>query len=265
MEIPLLSGRPFDATDRADAPPRVILGATLARRLFSDRDPAGQRLWLPNRKTLVDVTGVAGDVKLASLDEPDLPIIYVSALQRPSRSSHIVVRSSRPNADVLAEARRVVASIDPDVPVYAALPLEDVVRQSGGLPERRVLAAAFSAFTTLALVVTAVGLFGLLGHHVATRRREIAVRMSLGASPGLLRAGIVRQTVVLTLAGIAAGSLLSIPTSAAVRTLIGDAGPVALTPYLVAAVVLLVVAGLAGWGPAERAARTDPVMMLRAE
>ena len=265
MEIPLHGGRTFDATDRADAPPRVILGATLARRLFSDRDPAGQRLWLPNGKTWADVAGVVGDVKLASLGEPDITLIYVSALQQPSRSSHIVVRSSRPDADVLAEARRVVASIDPDVPVYAALPLEDVVRQSAGLPERRVLAAAFSAFTMLALAVTAVGLFGLLGHHVATRRREIAVRMSLGASPGLLRASIVRQTVVLTLAGIAVGTLLSIPASAAVRTMIGDAGSLALTPYLVAAAVLLLVASLAGWGPAERAARTDPAVMLRAE
>jgi putative ABC transport system permease protein len=225
----------------------VILGATLARRLFSDRDPAGQRLWLPNRKTWADVAGVVGDVKLASLGEPDIMLIYVSALQQPSRSSHIVVRSSRPDADVLAEARRVVASIDPDVPVYA------------------VLAAAFSAFTMLALAVTAIGLFGLLGHHVATRRREIAVRMSLGASPGLLRASIVRQTVVLTLAGIAVGTLLSIPAGAAVRTMIGDTGPLALTPYMVAAAVLLLVAGLAGWGPAERAARTDPAVMLRAE
>lgn len=265
MEIPLVSGRTFDATDRADAPPRAMLGATLARRLFSDRDPSGLRLWLPNRKIWVDVTGVVGDVKLASLDEPTLPILYISALQRPSRSSHIVIRSSRPDADVLAEARRVVRSIDPHVPIYAALPLADVVGQSAGLPERRVLVAAFSAFTTLALVVTSVGLFGLLGHHVATRRREIAVRMSLGASPRLLRASIVRQTLVLTLAGSAAGALLSLPASAAVRTLIADGGPPALTPYLVAAAVLLVVAGLAGWGPAERAARTDPAVMLRAE
>ena len=265
MSIPVLSGRAFDATDDATAPPRVVLAATLARRLFPDRDAAGQRVWLPGRVAWAEVVGVVGDVKLASLDEPGVPLIYVAATQQPSRGSHIVIRSEQPDALVLGETRRVVAALDPDVPVYAAQPLEQVVRMSRGLPARRMLAATFSGFTILALTLTAVGLFGVLSHHVTRRRREIAVRMSLGASPQRLRAGIVLQTAWLTVAGISGGAMLSIPTSASLRRLIGDAGPIEVTPYLASAIMLLVVALGAAFGPAQRAARTDPAVMLRAE
>ena len=265
MSIPLIFGRSFDAGDHAGAPARVVLGAALARRLFPDRDPVGQRIWFPNTRTSAEVVGVVGNVKLASLDESDIPLLYVSALQQPSRGVHLVIRSALPDASVLAEVRRIVASVDPDVPVYAPLSLQEVVRTSRGLPTRRVLIAAFSAFTTLALAVMSIGLFGLLSHHVARRRREIAIRMTLGASPQRLRTNIVAQTSALALGGIVGGALLSVPATAALRGLVGDPGPFELTPYIAAGVVSLSVALIAGFGPAQRAARTNPVVMLRAE
>ena len=115
--------------------------------------------------------------------KPLLPTVYLSAWQSPSRSSIVVVRSARPDADVIAAVREEVARLDRDLPVYRMRSMQDVVAASPGVPARRVLTATFMGFALLAVVLGGIGLFGVVAHDVACRRAELALRIALGADP----------------------------------------------------------------------------------
>jgi predicted permease len=265
MRIPVLSGRPFDGGDDASAPRRAVVSATIASRLFGSDSAIGRRIRLTGPALDAEVVGVVGDVKHRALDEPLAPTVYLSAAQTPSRSSHIVVRSARPHMDVLAIAREETSRLDGDLPVYAARPMSEIVDTSPGLPARRVLTATFTGFALLALVLGAVGLFGVVAHDVAQRRRDLALRIALGANPMRLLRATLRQGALMVGWGLVPGAVLALWVA---RTL----GPTSfsvdrLDPWSVAApaAVLAVTGFLAVLPAALRAARTDPLVALRAE
>ncbi|HVQ15046.1 MAG TPA: ABC transporter permease, partial [Vicinamibacterales bacterium] len=189
MRIPVVAGRPFDRGDDASAPPRVVVSESVANRLFGNDSSIGRRIWLAGPALETEIVGVVGDVKHRALDEPLAATVYLSAWQAPSPSSHVVVRSTRPEADVLAIARQETARLDSDLPVYAPRQMQDIIDTSPGVPARRVLTATFTGFALLALVLGAIGLFGVVAHDVAQRRGDLALRIALGANPmRLLRA-----------------------------------------------------------------------------
>jgi putative ABC transport system permease protein len=265
LGIPMVAGRSFDRSDDAAAPPRVLLSRSLAERLFASAQPIGRRVFIGRSAREAEIVGVVGDVKHRALDEPDLPTMYVSAWQVPSHSSILVARRTRPDADMMAAVRDEVARLDADLPVYGVRTMDDVLAASPGVPERRILTAAYTGFGLLAVVLGALGLFGVAAHDVASRRSELALRLALGADSARLLRATLGQSALLVAAGLTVGGLLSIWTSRALGSLVlatdgFDLWSVALPT------AVLVAAGVGAVLPAaRRAARTDPLIALRGE
>jgi putative ABC transport system permease protein len=265
MHIPVVTGRSFSAADHAAAPTRVVVSQSLAHRLFGVEPALGRRMRLGISAQPVEIIGIAGDVKHRALDEPLLPTVYVSALQSPSRSSIVVVRSTRTDADVLAVVREEAARLDGHLPIYGVRRLEEFVGASPGIPARRLLAAAFSAFALLAVVLSAIGLFGVVAHDVASRRSELALRMALGADPIRIVVATLRQGALMVSTGLAAGGLLSLWTTRGLGTLVISSMEADVVSAAAAAAVLVTAGAAAVFPAALRAARTDPVIALRGE
>lgn len=265
MRIPMVSGRGFTSGDDVSAPPRVVLSASLATQLFGSESAVGRRVWFKGVPQPSEVIGVAGDVKLRALDDAVSPIAYQSVLQAPSRGGILVMRSDRPTADVLAVAREVVARLDPELPLYGRLSMEEVVATSPGVPARRVLTAAFSGFSLLAVVLGAIGLFGVIAHDVASRRQELALRIALGAAPARILNATLGQGGLIVTTGLVIGGVLSIWTARLLGAVIGPAARLDITSVLAASIILLLAGGVATLPAARRAAGTDPLMALRSE
>jgi predicted permease len=266
MGIPTVAGRAFDRNDDASAPSRVLISRSLAERLFAEDQPIGRRVWIGRPMREAEVVGVVGDVKHRALDEPDLPTLYLPAMQAPSNSSIVVARRVRPDADVVTAAREEVARLDGDLPVYGVRPLRDVLSFSPGMPDRRILTAAYTGFALLAVVLGALGLFGVAAHDVAARRAELALRLALGADPRRILRTTLGQTALLVAMGLAAGGVLSMWTSRALGSLVLASG--AFDTVLGAALptAIVVTTAIAAVLPAARsAARTDPSTALRGE
>jgi putative ABC transport system permease protein len=267
MRIPLLAGRAFDARDDAAAPFRVVVSQSLAERWFPGEQPIGRHLRMgPAGRALAEIIGVAGDVKHRSLDaEGFWPTVYVSAWRSPSRSMLLVVRSHRPDADVVTAVREAVARLDADVPVHTVRSMQDVAAASPGVPARRVLAATFAGFGLLAIVLAGIGLFGVVAHDVAARRAELALRLALGADPTGILLRTLWQGVWMVGAGLMMGAVLSIWAARALSNMVFATGRFDPVNVGVAAAVLMVVGAVAVLPAARRAARTDPLSALRSE
>lgn len=267
MRIPLLAGRPFDARDDAAAPFRVVVSQSLAEQWFPGERPIGRHLRMgPAGRALAEIIGIAGDVKHRSLDaEGFWPTVYVSAWRSPSRSMLLVVRSQRPDADVVAAVREEVARLDADVPVHAVRSMQDVAAASPGVPARRVLTATFVGFALLAIVLGGIGLFGVVAHDVASRRTELAIRLALGADPMRILLRTLGQGAWMVGSGLVVGGVLSIWAARALDSIVFATGRFDPLNLAAAAAVLMVVGAVAVLPAARRAARTDPLSALRSE
>jgi predicted permease len=263
MRIPIVSGRSFTAGDDLSAPPRAVISQSLSRRVFEGQQPIGRQIRLGAQT--VEVVGVVGDVKHRALDDPPLPTAYVPALQVPSRTSIIVVRSDRRVDDVAAAVRTVVSRLDGNVPVYGVRPMTAVVNVSPGVPQRRLLAIVFTAFAVLAVCLSAIGLFGVAAHDVACRRFELAVRVAFGANPRHLLGTTLGRGAVMVGMGLAAGGVLSMWAARALGGIIATSGRTDALSVAVAAVVLIATGASAVLPAALRAARTDPLIAIRGE
>jgi hypothetical protein len=265
MRIPVVAGRAFEPRDNSSAPPRAVISESLAKRLFTSEPPTGRQILIGRGAQTAEIIGVVGDVKHRTLDEVVLPTVYLSALQAPSRSSIVVIRSDRPDADAIAAVREAVARLDATLPVSPARSMQDVVAASPGMPARRVTTATFMAFAVLALVLGAIGLFGVAAHDVASRRTELALRIALGADPRRILGATLARGAVMVASGLAVGGVLSIWAARA----LGSAGFATdrLDALSIAVpVVALLIAGTAAILPAaRRAARTDPLAALRSD
>jgi predicted permease len=268
MRIPMVAGRPFDARDNAAAPPRVVISKSLAEQWFPGEQPIGRQITLgPGpRAPMAEIIGVAADVKHRSLDaEGFWPTVYASAWQEPSGSMILVVRSQRPNPDVVAIVREEVARLDRDVPVHAVRPMQDVAAASPGVPARRVLTATFMGFALLAIVLGGIGLFGVVAHDVASRRAELALRLALGADPMRILIRTVGQGASMVGAGLVVGGVLSIWATRVLSGFVFATDRFDPLNLAAAAAVLMAVGAVAVLPAARRAARTDPVSALRTE
>ncbi|MBI4266385.1 MAG: ABC transporter permease [Acidobacteria bacterium] len=268
MRIPIVAGRPFEARDNAAAPPRVVVSKSLAEQWFPGERPIGHQIRLgPGpRAPMAEIIGVAGDVKHRSLDaEGFWPTVYASAWQDASGSMILVVRSQRPNADVVAVVREEVARLDRDVPVHAVRSMPDVVAASPGVPARRVLTATFMGFALLAIVLSGIGLFGVVAHDVASGRAELALRVALGADPMRILIRTLGQGASMVGAGLVVGGVLSIWATRALSGFVFATGRFDPLNVAVVAAVLMAVGAVAVLPAARRAARTDPLSALRSE
>jgi len=263
LQIPLRQGRDFTDADIEGRPRVAIVNEAFVRRLSPDVSPLGRRLADSLGETQ-EIVGVVGDVTLASLDAEQRPTIYVPFAQLAVGALTFVVRTSGPEPEALGRTvASVIREIDPNQPVSDIRPLDDVVSRS--LVRPRVASAALGLFAAAALLLAAIGVYGVVAYGVSQRRAEFGVRLALGAQPGDVVRLVLRQSLVMVLGGVVAGAALAVPLSTTLRTLLFGVGPG--DPLTLAAVAaLLVGAGvLASYLPARRGTRVDPVSALRAE
>jgi predicted permease len=265
MRIPVVAGRTFGASDDRAAPSRVVVSASLAERLFPFEDPIGRHIQVGPASRPAEIVGVVGDVAHRAVDESAVPTVYVSALQFPSHSSILVVRSEWPDSEIGGAVRQEVAQLDANLPVYGTRSMRAVFAASPGIPARRVVTATFMGFAVLAVVLGAIGLFGVVAHDVASRRLEFALRVALGADPIRIMRVTFTQGAIMVGCALVVGGLLSIWAARAMSGVgfVTD-GLDALS--IGAPATLLVAAALAAILPAaRRAARTNPMIVLRGE
>ena len=267
MSIPLIRGRGFTAEDRAGGDPVLLISAEAARRYWPNENPIGQTLetgWhRENRAFGGRVVGIVGDVRQFGLASQAQPEIYAPLAQWPIDEMSIVIRSSAPTATVIATARDVLRQLDPALPIFDARPLSDLVRES--IAERRFYAALLATFATLALVLAAVGIYGVIAYSVQQRRRELGIRIALGASWSQVVAMVMRQGMALTLLGAGVGLAgAGILTRVLRGQLFGVSATDPLT-FIAVPLILIVVAAVACMVPARRAVSVDPASAIRAE
>jgi predicted permease len=264
LGVPLLRGRGFVETDSAEAPRVVIVNQRLAEDLWPDQDPIGKRLamwWGDDLEA--EVVGVVGDVRLRGLDIAPGHDLYWPQAQMTNSAMTLVLRTTVPPVELAALAREAVASVDPEVPVAQVETLEQVVSTSLGSP--RFLLIVLAAFAGTALLLAAVGLYGVLAYTVTQRRAELGVRMALGADGSDVVRLVLRHGVKLALAGVALGLPAALLLSRFLESQLFEISAADPVSYAVVCMLLLLIATVATLIPARRAARIDPLLALRVE
>jgi putative ABC transport system permease protein len=265
MGIPLRRGRIFDDRDRADAPGVVVINETFARRIFGNEDPIGRQIRLGSSSPVRQATiiGIVGDLRHQRLDAAPAAEVYVHYLQAPPVAPLIVIRTSSDAARLAPAIRSAARESDAGVRPYSVRTMADL-RTTSTL-DRRFLMGLVMAFGVLALVLAAVGVYGVMTLVVAERRREMGIRLALGAAPRGLVALVVGQALKLALIGGVTGSLAAIALSPLIANQLYGVG--ATDPITIGAVlaVLCGVALVASWMPARRVLRVDPVTALRCD
>lgn len=263
MGIPVTAGRSFTPADRAESPAVVVLSATMARQLFPDGDPLGQKVVLGITNRTAEVIGLVGDVHTESLATAPKPEIYFSALQRPRRAFTIVVRSDQEEAVLTPSVRAILRELDPDIPLLGARTIEREFLNS--LANQRFAFRLLGLFAATALVLALTGIYSVIAYTVRQRAGEIGVRLMLGATPAEVRAMIVQDGFRLTAAGIAIGLAASYFFSEALRRLLFGIAAVHLPVYAGVAALVLVASLATCWLAARRVARIDPLEVLKAD
>jgi putative ABC transport system permease protein len=261
LGLPMLRGRRFTAADAAGAPNVAIVNQTLAKRFFGASDPIGRRVTVMNQSS--EIVGVVADLKSYRPDQPTPPEIFWPIRQFPRLAAYLVIRVAPGVKEVEKLVRARVASVDPDVQAGAVLSLDEKFARTLVAPRFNML--LFGAFAFAAIALAAVGIFGVIAYSIASRTREIGVRIALGATPGRLVADVVRRGMVLTAVGMAVGLAGALALGRVLGTLLYGLPP---ADWLTLALTLTgfgAVALGASYLPARRAARTDPLAALRTE
>jgi putative ABC transport system permease protein len=263
LQIPLLSGRTFEPRDNADNPKVVIINETIAKRHFgSPAEAIGKRLSIwRDEKFMRQIVGVVGDTKAGSLAGEGGMQIYVPHAQ----DSHwnfmgLVIRTAGDPAAFAATLRREVQALDKDQPVYNVRTMDDVVMNSLGT--RRVSMQLFAVFACAALLLAAVGIYGVMAYSVTQRTQEIGIRMALGAQKSDILLFVVRQGMTLTLIGVTAGLAGAFALTRVIANLLFGVGASDPLTFIAISLLLIFVCLVACYLPARRAARLNPTVAL---
>ena len=259
-------GRAFADTDGAGAPEVVLLNRSLARRLYGGGTAVGRRIRLVNPEQgggWRTVVGVVDDVRYSGLDDPGEAALYTPFAQTPFLWTYVMVRTAVPPMTVAGAVREAVRAVDPGVEAAGVRPMTEVVADTVAQPRFNVL--LLSAFATLALVLAAVGIYGVVSYSVAQRTREIGIRMALGATPGHVLRLVTGEGLRLALAGVLVGLAGAAAATRVLTTLLFEVRPTDLVTHVGAAALLVLVAAAASALPALRATRVAPVSALRME
>jgi predicted permease len=260
--VPMIVGRDFGSHDTPDSPRVVILNRTMARAFFGDANPIGQRIRVEDNDVR-EVVGVVGDSHYLEIREKITPTLYLNTFQSPSPGSEFAIRATGdPNAVVPAVRREV----ERQVKGMAVANVRTLASQvDAWIVQERLVALLSSCFSGLALFIAAVGLYGVLSYTVARRTREIGVRMALGARSRDVMAMILKEITRLVCLGLAFGVPLALILGRLVADLLYGIAPTNPLTIVVGILVMLIVALLAGYVPARRASRVDPMASLRCE
>jgi putative ABC transport system permease protein len=264
MKIPLLAGRDVSDADTQDKDPVAVINETFARQIYPGDNPIGRKfiLNLGNDKPH-EIVGVVGDVKLLALDGEIRPTAYLSSRQYAFGMMTFVVRTSGDPALTGPSAVNVIRQIDPMLPVSAVRPLDEVFAESIARP--RLTAVAMSIFAGAALLLAALGVYGIVAYSVSQRSREFGIRVALGARQGQIIGMVVGQNLRLVGLGLGLGLLTAIPATRLMRGLLFQVGPNDPMTFAGIGAMLAAVAIVASYLPARRGTQVDPVVTLKAE
>lgn len=263
MGMPLVLGRAFTAQDNAQATAAAIVSRSFANRYWPGIDPVGRRLQMDARESWRTVVGVVDDVHYRNLlaDPNQDGDIYLPFLQSPAKSFNLIVRTDRPAKTAAPSVRAAVQKIAPEIPVYNVSTLEE--QRASAYSNTRVSALLMAILAAIALLLAAMGIYGLVSYGVSRQTREIGIRIAMGARRYDVLRLVVRQGLVVALVGVAIGLLLAAGLTSALSSLL--LGVSAFDPAIFAAVsvLLVAIAVAASYFPARRASRLDPTTALR--
>ena len=264
LGVPLIAGRMFDARDKADSPGVVIIGKSVADRLFAGRDPVGRRLAY-GQGTPDLIVGVVGDVKVTGLDQALKPVLYFPFRQSPGLATNVVVRTNAdPNA-LTAAIRTETLNLEPDAALFNVNTMEQLISGSPAAFMRRFPAILISVFAGLALLLASIGIYGVVSYSVSQQTHYIGVRMALGAQASDILKMVLKQGLVLAVAGIVVGVAAALALMRLLRTLLFEVQANDFATFALVVGTLFVVALLACYLPARRATKVDPLVALRYE
>jgi putative ABC transport system permease protein len=268
LNTPLLAGREFDERDTDSAPKVAIVNEIFGRELLNTANPIGQRFWREktpgDQEMLYEIVGMVANTKYEDLREKFGPIAFLPVAQdpHPSNGSQLMIRSNLPQAEIVASVKRVLGEINPAINVsfrgFKSMIDESILRE-------RLMATLSGFFGLLALVLACIGLYGILSYGVASRTNEIGIRMALGAQRRDVLRLILSEALWLVLIGVAVGVPMIIAATSLVSSLLYGLTPSDPASLCISALLLSVVAMAAGYIPARRATRVDPMIALRYE
>jgi predicted permease len=264
LGTPMVSGREFASRDAAEAPLVVVVSETLARRFFPPGHAVGRRLRIVNPEYVADwrtIIGVVRDVRYQGLDDGPRPIVYTPFAQTPFLWMYVHVRTAGDPMAMVGSLRASLKTVDPGLTVASPRPMTSLLAEASADP--RFSAAVISAFATVAVLLAAIGLYGVVSFAVVRRTREMVIQLALGASPQALRWQVIRRALALSAGGLIAGLVGAVWLGRYLTALLFEVTPT--DPLTLAAVagILLAVTSVAAAIPAARATRIDPLQALR--
>ena len=264
--VPLLSGRLFDERDQDGAPTVVIIGKTIADRIFAGRDPIGRKLrYASVQADPVTIVGVVGDVKITGLDEEVRPVLYYPFRQAGDYSSSLVVRTNSDPTTLANAVRGEVRNLDPDAAVLNVNTMEGMISQTQASFIRRFPALVIGIFAGVALLLASIGIYGVVSYSVSQQIHYIGIRMALGAGPSDILKMVLKQGMVLALAGVVIGVVAALLLMRLLATLLYQVTTTDVATFAIVSGTLFAVALLACYLPARRATKVDPLVALRYE
>jgi predicted permease len=264
MGIPVIAGRGFTERDDQRAPAVAVINEAAARKFFPGENPIGQRFGhSPEGTGHIEIVGVLRDVRYNSLRQPPPPTLYLPHLQSNPEDLVFSVRTAADPANVMSALRAAVSAADPNIPILTIETQISTIERR--FAQEKVLAQAYTLFGGIALFVAAIGLFGLMSYNVSRRTREIGIRMAMGAQRKEVLGLVLRESMLLVIAGIAIGIAGALGAGRFVASQLFGLEPTDPTTMMAAIMVMLAVSASAGYLPARRATRVDPMVALRYE
>jgi predicted permease len=265
LQVRLLRGRFFRATEDSSEPPVKIINSTMADRYFHGEDPIGKRIRYDASEPPIEIVGIVDDIKEGPLDQPMRPAMYTPFAQDPDTSFFLLVRGSQPEDSMLSAMAASIHRIDPRIAISEEESMTERVNESPAMYLHRSSAWLVGGFAALALLLGSVGLYGVLAYSVSQRTREIGVRVALGAQRSSIYQLVLKEAGWLTAAGILVGLACSVPAAMLMRSLLFGVQSWDVQILVLVAAVLGAAAMLASYLPARWAASVNPVEALRAE
>jgi predicted permease len=263
LGIPLLKGRAFTDHDHKDAPGVIVINEALAHRYWPNEEPVGKRLTVGFEEKPREIIGVVGSVKQRALTAEARSAMYLPQLQRPTGGMTIVIRAAGDPLALAAIARSKVRALDPAIPVMNVKTMDEVF--SASVEQQRLSMLLVALFGGLAVVLAAIGIYGVMGYTVTQRQHEIAVRMALGARTSQVLKLVLKDGLIVASIGLGIGLIGAFALTRLIRSLLFEVKPTDAQTFVIVSVGLIAIALLACLIPARRATKVDPLVALRCE